>query len=436
MDEGVGRPSTYIECLQFFLAPTDLTGANPDPSKRPDVVGNSYTCPPGEGCTSDTLQAAVDNLRAAGIFMAVSAGNEGSGGCSTVGFPPAIYDSAVSVGATDQDDRIAAFSSRGPVDVDGSGRTKPDLVAPGVGVRSSTATGYATASGTSMAAPAAGGAVLLLWSAFPELRGDVETTEQLLEQSAVHLVTTDACGGNSASVSPNNTYGYGRIDAAAAYRLEQSLLQPEVSVADVAVREGDTGRVPVVFQLSLARPSDAPVAVDYATRAGTATAGVDFEAATGTVTFAPGELTKAVRVLVIADRRREGDETFVLEVLDRQNVAFDGVQAVATIRDDDADRTKPTLSRVSLAGSARGSRVTLAITVRLSEAAKVTCTVERQVTPGWRPVGSFQRPVRAGTSSLRVPFTVASGTLRARCVPRDAAGNVGKTASGSVLLRS
>ena len=162
MDEGVGRPSTYIECLQFFLAPTDLNGANPDPAKRPNAIGNSYVCPPEEGCSVESLQAAVDNVRAAGILHpAVSAGNEGKG-CSTVAFPPATYDSSTSVGATDTNDRIADFSSRGPVTADGSGRLKPDLVAPGVDVRSSTISGYGFASEMSMAVPHVAAAVLLL----------------------------------------------------------------------------------------------------------------------------------------------------------------------------------------------------------------------------------------------------------------------------------
>ena len=43
MDTGMGRPTTYLSCLQFFLAPTDLAGANPDPSRRPDVIANSYS---------------------------------------------------------------------------------------------------------------------------------------------------------------------------------------------------------------------------------------------------------------------------------------------------------------------------------------------------------------------------------------------------------
>jgi len=218
MDANVGRPSTYIECMQFFLAPTDLSGNNPDPSKHPDAVGNSYTCPASELCNANSLLTAMDNMRAAGIFMAASAGNSGSA-CSTVSDPPALYDSAITIGATGfQTDTIASYSSRGPVTADGSNRGKPDLVAPGSSVRSSYPTNtYATLSGTSMASPHVAGAVALLWSAFPNLRGNVDHTEFILEQTAVHLTTTQGCGGDTSSQVPNNVYGYGRIDVLAAY---------------------------------------------------------------------------------------------------------------------------------------------------------------------------------------------------------------------------
>ena len=132
MDEGVGTPTTYSECFEWFIAPTNLAGANPDPAKAPHVINNSWGCPPSEGCTDPAiLQTVVENTRAAGIEVVVSAGNAGSG-CSSVEDPAAIYDASFSIGATDSSDNIAGFSSRGPVTIDGSGRMKPDVSAPGV----------------------------------------------------------------------------------------------------------------------------------------------------------------------------------------------------------------------------------------------------------------------------------------------------------------
>jgi serine protease AprX len=217
MDRGVGRPSTYIECLQFFLAPTDLGGRNPDPARRPDVVSNSWVCPPEEGCDSRVLQPAIDAMHAAGIFMAAAAGNDGPG-CSTIAYPPPIAGSVFTVGGTEEGDVIRPTSSRGPITVDGSGRPKPDVVAPGTRIRSAyPPNDYRVAGGTSAAAPHVAGAVALLWSAFPWLRRDVERTERLLRESAVPVTTTDGCGGDTPTQVPNNTFGAGRIDVAAAY---------------------------------------------------------------------------------------------------------------------------------------------------------------------------------------------------------------------------
>ncbi len=218
MEQGWGSPSTYIECFDFFLAPWDLNQQNADPNRRPHAVGNSYGCPPSEGCSANSLLVAMDNLRAAGVFMAVSAGNTGYYGCATINDPPAIYDSAITIGATDSADNIAGFSSRGPVTVDGSNRRKPDLVAPGVSVRSSIPTnGYGNSSGTSMASPHVAGAVALLWSAFPALVRNVDLTESVLANTAAPLVSAQTCGGDVAYQSPNNVYGFGRVDVFAAY---------------------------------------------------------------------------------------------------------------------------------------------------------------------------------------------------------------------------
>ena len=134
-DQGNGTPATYTECFQFFMAPTNLQGQNPDPTLRPHVMNNSWGCPASEGCAANTLQQVVENSMAAGIFVEVSAGNAGPS-CSSVNDPPAIYAVSYSTGAlTTGTTSVVGFSSRGPVTLDGSGRIKPDIVAPGTSTR-------------------------------------------------------------------------------------------------------------------------------------------------------------------------------------------------------------------------------------------------------------------------------------------------------------
>ena len=133
---GVGTPARYIECMEWFLAPTRIGGGDPDPTKAPDITNNSWHCPPEEGCSFDTLQAAVEAQAAAGIMMVSAAQNAGPN-CSTVENPPGIYEATYSIGALNTGtDTIASFSSRGPVTADGSGRIKPDISAPGTNTRS------------------------------------------------------------------------------------------------------------------------------------------------------------------------------------------------------------------------------------------------------------------------------------------------------------
>jgi len=213
MNAGFGTPQRYIECLEWFIAPTDLNGANRDPKLAPHVIGNSYGCPANEGCNAASLLQAVKNVRNAGIFMSVSAGNAGPG-CSSVNDPPAIYGEVFSVGATGQrTNSIASYSSRGPVKLDGSDRLKPQIVAPGSGVRSAyPPTGYATLSGTSMASPAVTGAIPLVWAAKPSLVRQIQGTEQLLQSTATPLSSPTAQCGIPPNTVPNQIYGHGMIN--------------------------------------------------------------------------------------------------------------------------------------------------------------------------------------------------------------------------------
>jgi subtilisin family serine protease len=233
MERGWGTPFTYLECFQWFLAPTDLNNQNPDPRMAPHVINNSWSCPPVEGCDSSNIEVmnqAVRHLKLAGIVVVVSAGNEG-GDCNTISSPAAIYDESFTVGATNEQDSIAGFSSRGPVLVDGSGRLKPNVVAPGVRIRSSLLNGtYGNLRGTSMAGPHVAGVVALMISANPALSGQVDTITAIIQRTAIPLITEQECDSIAGNVIPNYTYGYGRIDALAAVR--EALARSSSMVSD------------------------------------------------------------------------------------------------------------------------------------------------------------------------------------------------------------
>ena len=217
MDVGVGTPARYIECMEFFIAPYPVGGdpSQGDPTKAPDITINSWGCPTSEGCSVNTLQAAVEAQAAAGIMMVVAAGNSGSS-CSTVTDPPSFYAASYTVGALNTGtDTIAFFSSRGPVTVDGSGRIKPDITAPGTSTRSasnSSDSAYTFADGTSMATPHIAGAMALLWSAIPSLQNQIDASRAALNNAA-HFISSTQCG---TAGPPNNVYGWGRVDILAA----------------------------------------------------------------------------------------------------------------------------------------------------------------------------------------------------------------------------
>jgi serine protease AprX len=314
MDEGVGTPARYIECMEFFLAPYPVGGdpSQGDPTKAPDVTVNSWGCPTSQGCSATTLQSAVEGQRAAGIEMVVGGGGSGPD-CSTVTDAPAIYDASYTVGALNTGfDMIASFSSRGPVTVDGSNRIKPDITAPGTNTRSSYNTSdnsYAILSGTSMATPHIGGAVALLWSARPELRPDLDATEGTLNNSAVHINST-AC---SSSGTPNNVYGWGRVDLLAAVNAPTPTPTPMpvtvgVSASPTQVTEGGSA-IYTVRSTTIVTQS---VTVNYA-MSGTASLGPDYTLnAAGQVMIPAGQSSGKAKLRSRTDASTEGTETAIM----------------------------------------------------------------------------------------------------------------------------
>ncbi|MFE4415018.1 S8 family serine peptidase [Streptomyces sp. NPDC056821] len=199
--------SALLASAQWMLAPTDLSGNNPRPELRPDIINNSWGNDNGIA-VEDWYQDSVKAWIAAGIFPVFANGNAGPA-CNTAG-SPGDYAISYAVGAFDSKGVIASFSSRGQGE---NGAIKPDIAAPGVSIRSAVpGNSYAYMNGTSMAAPHTAGAVALLWSAAPALAGDITATRELLDSTAVDVNDT-SCGGTAGN---NNVWGEGKLDALAA----------------------------------------------------------------------------------------------------------------------------------------------------------------------------------------------------------------------------
>jgi subtilisin family serine protease len=192
---------------QWVMAPTKTDGSMPRPDLRANVVNNSWGGGSGDPFYQSTVQAWV----AAGIFPQFAAGNSGPS-CGSAN-SPGDYPESYAAGAYNISNAIASFSSRGPSAF--GGIIKPNISAPGVGVRSSVPpSGYSSFSGTSMASPHVAGVVALLWSTngAPALKGDIAGTRAILDSTAVD-VSNLTCGGTSGN---NNVWGEGRLDAFAA----------------------------------------------------------------------------------------------------------------------------------------------------------------------------------------------------------------------------
>jgi len=198
-DSGASTISAVHAAFQWLLDPD----GEPGTADAPRVVNASWSIGTGPGCDL-VFQPDVQALRAAGILTVFPAGNFGGTASSSVS--PGNYPESVSVGAVNANGVVRSDSGRGPSTCGGRSRVFPDLVAPGTNLYTADRYGlYQYLSGTSVAAPHVTGAVSLLAAARPGLGADA--LEQLLESTASDL----------GDVGPDDTYGHGLLDAAAAY---------------------------------------------------------------------------------------------------------------------------------------------------------------------------------------------------------------------------
>jgi hypothetical protein len=140
-----------------------------------------------------------------------------------------------------------------------------------------------------------------------------------------HVITTDYSGDAIFDTRSATLAGGQTVNAA-----------PALSINDVSIAEGNAGTTNLLFTVTLSASSAATVSVDYATANGTAqTSDNDYQSASGTLTFNPGELTKTITVVINGDQKTETDETVLVNLNNPVNAVVADAQGVGTILNDD-----------------------------------------------------------------------------------------------------
>lgn len=186
---------------------------------------------------------------------------------------------------------------------------------------------------------------------------------------------------------------------------------PSISINDVALSEGNSGTTPFTFTVTLSSASGVPVTVDYATADGTATAGSDYTATSGTLTFAPSVTSQTITVNVNGDTSFEPNETFFVNLTNPTNASISDNQGLGTIDNDDAPPaadlgiTKSTASTTFTPGQ----QISYTITVTNSGPSPATNTVVTDVLPAGATYVSAT-PTQ-GSCSGTTTVTCSLGTL-------------------------
>jgi hypothetical protein len=187
--------------------------------------------------------------------------------------------------------------------------------------------------------------------------------------------------------------------------------EPELTVGDFTLTEGDGGTTNASFTVTLSAPSSKEISIDYATADGSATAGTDYTAVSGTLNFAPGETSKTIEVTVLSDVIEELDEAFSVQISNPHNATIARTTGTATIIDDD-EPPSATIDDITAAESNEGTTEAV-FTVTLSA-------------PSNKEI-SIDYATANGTATAGTDYTAVSGKLT------FAPGETSKTISVVVL---
>lgn len=170
---------------------------------------------------------------------------------------------------------------------------------------------------------------------------------------------------------------------------------PVTAVGDVTVREGDDGATEALFAVELSAPSGLGIQVDHATADGSALAGADYTAVSGTVTIPAGSTSGTVAVPILGDLLDEADETFELVLSNPVNVLLPDASAAATILDDDPPPEMSVRDASVIEGDSDTTAADFAVVLSV---------------PSGRPV-SVEYATQDGEAEAGVDYSEVSGTL-------------------------
>jgi hypothetical protein len=181
-----------------------------------------------------------------------------------------------------------------------------------------------------------------------------------------------------------------------------------MSIGDASITEGNSGTKSLTFTVVLSATSSQPVTVTYATANGTATAGSDYQSASGTLTFNPGETTRTITVPVNGDRLHEANETFFVNLSNATNATIADGQGVGTIVDDEP---RVSISDVSKAEGKRGKTTLFTFTVSLSAAYDQPVTMSFRTVNGTATTSDNDYIAKSGTLTFAPGETTKTVTI-------------------------
>jgi hypothetical protein len=183
---------------------------------------------------------------------------------------------------------------------------------------------------------------------------------------------------------------------------------PSLRINDVTVTEGNTGTVAATFTVALFPTNTQTVTVAYATANGAATADSDYRAASGILTFAPGEFSKTITVLVNGDRRAEPNEDFSVILSSPTNATIADGHGAGTIMDDEP---RISISDFTKAEGKKGQTTLFTFTVTLSVAYDQPVTMSYQTVNGTAKTSDNDYVAKTGTLTFAPGETTKTITI-------------------------